>query len=88
MYFTASTVAGELMHDLALVVDLGDAERPQERIDERRRVAERLAERLADRDALGLQLLAGLAVGVPGLREFVGADFGEQRLALGRSWRR
>src|SRR5262249_36483549 len=51
-------------------VDLGAAEVPEERIRERGRVAEAVAQRLADRLALGLELLADVAILVPRLREF------------------
>src|SRR5437870_1098595 len=52
---------------LAALVDLGTAEIPQERVGEGRRITEAVTERLADRLALGLELLADLAVFVPGL---------------------
>src|SRR4029450_9145558 len=62
-------------HDLlAAPVDLGTAEVPQERVGEDRRIAEAVAERLPDRLALGLELLADVAVFVPGLRELFRAD--------------
>ncbi len=71
-------------HDrLAVSIDLLAAPRPHVRIGEAGRVAERMAERLADRPALGLQLLAGVAVGLPGLGELGDTDLLEPRLAVG-----
>jgi hypothetical protein len=76
-------------HDgLAVGLDLLAAPRPQVGIAERRRVAEGVAERLADRPALGLQLLAGLAVLLPGVGKLVVADFLEPRFAVGDHARR
>src|SRR5258705_48550 len=67
-------------HDLlAARVDLGTAEVPQERIGEDWRIAEAVAQRLPDGLALGLELLADLAVLVPGLREFFRPDLVEPR---------
>ena len=83
MNLTDSTVSLVLMTTLPLVVDLLAAQRPQERIGERRRIAEGVAERLADRAALGLQLLADLAILLPGLGELLRADLLEPRLAIG-----
>ncbi len=60
-------------------VDLGATEVPEERIREDGRITEAVAERLADRLALGLELLADLAILVPGLREFLDADLVEPR---------
>src|SRR5207247_1275716 len=56
-------------HGLAVLLHLLAAPGPQIRIAEGRRVAERVTERLADRTALRLELLAGFAVFLPGLRE-------------------
>ena len=69
--------------ELALLVDLLAAERPQVRIAEGRRIAESVAERLADRPALGFELLAGVAVLLPGFRKLVVADVLEPGLAVG-----
>ncbi len=71
-------------HDLAAGVDLAAAERPQQRIDEGDAVAERVGQGLADRVALGLELLAGGAVLVPGLGELGHADLVEPRFAIGQ----
>src|SRR5947208_6947738 len=60
-------------------VDLGAPEVPEERIREDGRITEAVAERLADRLALGLELLADLAILVPGLWEFLDADLVEPR---------
>src|SRR5215510_417847 len=68
---------------LAARVDLGAAEIPEERIGERRRIAEAVAERLTHRLALDLELLAGLPVLVPGLRELLEADVVEPRPPIG-----
>src|SRR5213594_1695965 len=63
-------------------VDLGAAEVPQERVGEGRRIAEAVTERLTDGLALGLELLADLAVLVPGFREFLDADLVEPRAPI------
>src|SRR6185437_13775116 len=68
---------------LAVCLDLLPAERPHQRIDEGRRVAEAVTNRLAERAALGLELLAGLVIFVPGLRELAVPRFLEPRLAIG-----
>src|SRR5205814_7564951 len=68
---------------LARLVDLGAAEVPQERIRERGRIAEAVSERLPDWLALGLELLANLAILVPRLGEFLGPDLLEQRAPIG-----
>src|SRR6202035_376624 len=70
-------------HGLAVLLDLHAAERPEERIPERRRIAEAVAERLAERMAVGLQLLSHGPVFVPGLGKLVDASLGEPRLAIG-----
>src|SRR5262249_13587441 len=67
---------------LAARVDLGPAEVPEERVGEDRRITEAVAQRLPDRLALGLELLADLAVLVPGLREFLDADLVEPRASV------
>src|SRR3546814_14397553 len=65
-------------HDLlAALVDLRAAERPEVGVGEGRRVAEGMSPGLADRAARRLQLLAGVAILVPVLREGVVADLGE-----------
>src|SRR6202011_1744714 len=48
-----------------------------------RRVTEGVAQRLADWTAFRFQLLAGVAVFLPGFRELVQADVLEPRLAIG-----
>src|SRR5262249_32999386 len=68
---------------LARLVDLGAAEVPQERIAEGRRIAEAVPERLSDWLALGLELLAGLAILVPRLRKLLEANFVEPRSPVG-----
>src|SRR5580765_5127335 len=67
---------------LAVLLDLFAAPRPHVRIPESRRVAEGVTCRLTDREPLGLELLADLAVFLPGLRELLRADLGEERLAI------
>src|SRR5262249_51301757 len=66
---------------LAVLLDLAAAPRPEEGIGEGRGVAEGVAERLAERPALRLQLLAGLAVLLPGLRKLLEAGLGEPGFA-------
>ena len=68
---------------LAVGIDLLAAPRPHVRIGEARRVAEGVAQRLAERPALGLQLLADLAIALPGVGELGRADLVEPRLAIG-----
>src|SRR5437879_3563100 len=71
-----------LENRLPLLVDLLAAEGPQIGIAEGRRVAEGVAERLAERAALGFQLLAGVVVLLPGLRNRAVADFIDPRFAV------
>ena len=68
---------------LAVGLDLLAAPRPEERVPPARRVAERVAGGLADGPSLGLQLLAGIAKGIPGLGERRVAGLLEPRLAIG-----
>src|SRR5581483_11456288 len=70
-------------HHLAFLVDLLPAPGPEIRIAEGRRVAESVAERLPERAALGLQLLAGVVILLPGLGEIAEADFLEPGFAIG-----
>src|SRR4029450_3080044 len=67
----------------ALLVRLGPAEVPHQRVCPRRRVAEGVAERLADRVSLLLQLHAELAILVQRLGRRRGPGGGEPRLAVG-----
>src|ERR1700736_4952244 len=69
-------------HRLLVGFHLLAAERPQQRIDERRRIAERMADSLAKRTALCLQLLAGGVGGVPRLGKFRDPDLFEPGLAV------
>src|SRR5947209_2537500 len=69
--------------NLAVFFAFFAAPRPQLRIGESRRIAEAVADRLANRLTLGLELLAGRAVLVPGLRKLVVADRLVPRLAIG-----
>src|SRR5262249_807580 len=68
---------------LAVLLDLLAAPRPQIRIEKGRRVAEAVSHGLAEWLALGLELLAGVAILVPGFRKFVVADRVEPRFAIG-----
>src|SRR5258708_23834184 len=68
---------------LAVLLDLGAAPRPHVGVAERRRIAERVAERLTDRPAHGLELLANLAILLPGVGEGRGADLVEPRFSVG-----
>src|SRR5712664_4624623 len=67
---------------LAVLLNLGAAPRPQVGVAERRRVAECVAERLTDRPALGLELLANLAILLPSVGEGRGADLVEPRFSV------
>src|SRR5258705_922353 len=68
---------------LAVLLNLGAAPRPHVGVAERRRVAECVTERLADRPAHGLELLANLAILLPGVWEGRGADLVEPRFSVG-----
>src|SRR6185437_1570521 len=68
---------------LAVLLDFLAAERPHQGIGEGRRIAEAVAKRLADRVAVGLELLAGRLVLVPGRGEALEADLLEPGLAIG-----
>ena len=68
---------------LAVLLNLGAAPRPHVGVAERRRVAECVAERLTDRPALGLELLANLAILLPGVGEGRGADLVKPRFSVG-----
>src|SRR5262249_40470788 len=68
---------------LAVGLDLLASPRPQIRVPEARRITECVAERLPDRAALGLQLLAGVAQGIPSVRKFAETDLFEPRLPVG-----
>src|SRR5262249_58450092 len=73
-----------VQHDrLAVGSDLLAAERPEVGIPPAGRVAEGVARSLPDRPALGLELLAGITKGVPGLGEGLVADVLEPGLAIG-----
>src|SRR5262249_15793638 len=68
---------------LAVLLDLLAAPRPQIRIEKSRRIAETVSHGLAERLALGLELLAGIAVLVPGFRKLGETDRLEPRFAIG-----
>src|SRR5204863_6164316 len=76
----ALAVDGDL---LARLVALSAPEVPRQRVGEGRRVAEAVAERLPEGLALGLELLADLAILVPRLGELLHADLGEPRAPVG-----
>jgi hypothetical protein len=61
---------------LAAGIGLGAAEAPEEGIGEGGWITEAVPQRLPDRLALGLELLAHLTPGVPGLGELRHADLG------------
>src|SRR5215831_16569041 len=68
---------------LAARVNLGTAEVPEKRVGKDGRIAEAVTQRLADGLALGLELLADLAVFLPGLGEFLDAELVEPRTTVG-----
>ena len=68
---------------LAVLLNLGAAPRPQIGVAEGRRVAEGVAERLTDRPARGFELLANLAILLPGVGEGRRADLVEPRFSVG-----
>src|SRR3546814_4571343 len=69
---------------LAALVDLRAAERPEVGVGEGRRVAEGMSHGLADRAARRLQLLAGVAILVPGFREGDEYFLGEPGFPVGQ----
>ena len=70
-------------HGLAVGLDLLAAPGPEVGIAERRRITEGVPERLAERAALGLELLAGIPIGFPGVREGLVANLLEPGFAVG-----
>jgi hypothetical protein len=75
---------GVQRHRLPVRLDLVAAPRPEIGIPKARGIAEGVAKCLAKWSALGLELFAGLAVFVPGLREFAVAisNFREPGFAI------